>query len=75
LIVLESLFVPLRSYRVELVAGWGAGAVAGNAATFSGKFYTDVTQHGSVLGVRCVQALLCLHHTDKQARAGQVGSL
>ena len=71
MIVLESLFVPLRSYRVAL----GGGAVAGNAATFSGEFYTDVTQHGSVSGVRCVQALLCLHHTDKKAKAGQVGSL
>ena len=71
MLVLESLFVPLRSYRVEL----GGGAGAGNAATFSGEFYTDVTQHGSVSGVRCVQALLCLHHTDKKAKAGQVGSL
>lgn len=48
LIVLKSLFVPLRSN-----GEWGR-----NAAIFSGKFYTDFTQHGSVSGVCYVLLLL-----------------
>lgn len=50
LTVLKSLFVPFRSNKEQ----------EENATTFSGRFYTNCTQHGSVSGViLCAGALCC----------------
>lgn len=49
LLVLESFFVPVRSNREGKV----------NAATFRGKFYTNLSQYGSISGV--CEVLVSLH--------------